>query len=68
MASLPDLLGGVAEAIHKKVPQPPSGARKMIRRIERRQYFVVGNLPIKRRDQALESRIPNRAVDLVLVP
>jgi len=31
----------------------------MMRPIERRQNFVVGNLPIKRRDQALESRIPN---------
>jgi hypothetical protein len=66
MASLFDVHRWSAESKNEEVPQSLFRAAQIVRRVDRSQDVVAGNLPVERRNQTLKSVMPDRRINLVL--
>jgi len=55
-----------AKSADQEIPQPMFRSGQILRGIDRPQNVVARDLPVKRRDETLESFIPDCGVNLVL--
>jgi len=56
-----------AEPVNQEIPEPLGSTLKILRRIQRAEQIVIGNLPVESRYQPLESLMPDLGIDLVLL-
>ncbi len=66
MTPLFDISSGPTESKDKKISKPLFGSLQIMRRINRPQNIIPGNLPIESRNQALKSLLADGRINLSL--
>ena len=67
MTALFQIHGWSAESKNKKIPKALFSSVKIVRRVERSQHVVAGNLPVKSGDEAFESLVADGRIDLLFL-